>query len=187
MVVCLLLILSLNACKKSNTYADYKEDEDEAIASFISKNNIKVTSVEPDSDEDWVEDGRDVYCLYTSTKSDGLYFHLCERGDGQSPEVNWTAYVRYVGTTMSGKEYYNCTSSFSPDPLSFVVQSNASGETYGKGFQEAVKKLKVGGHCKVIIPFSLGNSTLTMTTGGTFSDMGNYKPMYYEIWLVGVE
>lgn len=179
--------LLLNSCKKSNTYADYKEAEDEAIDSYISKNHIKVTSVEPQSDEEWMENGQEVFCHYTSSKAEGLYFHLCERGDGLTPEVNWTAFVRYTGTSMKGKEFYNCTSSYSPDPKSFIVRSDAAGESYGRGFQEAVKKLKVGGHCKVIIPFTIGNSTLTMTTGGSFSDKSNYQPMAYEIWLVGVE
>lgn len=186
-IVGMMCVLTLSACKKSNTYADYKETEDEAIAAYLDNHNIIVTKAEPQSDEEWLEDGREVYCTYNSSKMDGLYFHLCERGEGRTPEVNWTAYVRYIGTNTKGSEYYNCTASYSPDPLSFVVRDNAVGERYGSGFQEAVKKLKVGGHCKVIIPFSLGNSSLTTVSGGVFSDRANYQTMCYEIWLVAVE
>lgn len=177
-----------SGCKKSNTYADYVEKEDDLIDGFISRQKIAVTGSMPESEEEWKDGDKDLYYLYSYGKSDGLYFHLCEKGDGdQTPQANWTAYVRYRGTSLDGTIVYDCTSTVNPDPLSFVIQKDAHGHTYGRGFQEAVKNLRVGGHCKVIIPFSLANGKLTTVSGVLRSDYENYQPMFYEIWLVGLE
>lgn len=192
---CLTILVGLilatllgTSCKKSNTYADYVDDQKDEISSFLSKNKISVTGAMPEDSTEWKDGDNDVYYLYSSGKADGLYFHLCDKGYGDlEPQTNWTAYVRYKGYSLSGDLVYDCTAGVNPDPLSFVILSDAYGASYGRGFQQAVKNLRVGGHCKVIIPFSIGNSTLTTVTGGTRSDYENYQPMFYEIWLVGLE
>lgn len=183
-----LLPLLIFSCKKSDTYADYMEDEDEKIDSYISRENIAVTGTMPTSSTKWKDGDKDLYYLYGSGKSDGLYFHLIDAGSGDIvPETNWTAYVRYTGTTLDGDLVYDCTAARNPDPLSFVVQDDAHGQAYGRGFQQAVRNLRVGGHCKVIIPFAIGNGMLPTISGGLRSDYSNYQPMVYEIWLVGLE
>lgn len=185
----LLLFPVMFSCKKSDTYADYMENEDDKIASFISREDVAVTGSMPTSTSKWKsEDGKDLYYLYSTGKADGLYFHLIDQGTGDLvPQTNWTAYVRYKGTTLDGELIYDCTSSRNPDPLSFVIQDDALGQIYGRGFQQAVRNLRVGGHCKVIIPFAIGNGLLTTISGGLRSDYSNYQPMVYEIWLVGLE
>ena len=45
----LLLPLLIFSCKKSDTYADYMENEDEKIDSYISRENISVTGTMPTS------------------------------------------------------------------------------------------------------------------------------------------
>ena len=65
--------------------------------------------------------------------------------------------------------------------------SNAAGASYGVGFQQAVKNLRVGGHCQVIIPFKLANNNLVTISGTRRSDASNYQPMFYDIWLVALE
>ncbi len=191
-IVCWMLLLLCPvwsvSCKKSNTYADYVEAEDDAIERFISRNDIAVTSTCPQDTVEWMDGNRELYYLYNSGKADGLYYHLVELGDGdQVPQEGWTAYVRYIGKTMSEEVVYDCTAAVNPDPLSFVIQKDAYRKSYGRGFQQAVCNLRVGGHCKVIIPFSIGNHTLSTLSGGSRSDYENYQPMFYEIWLVGLE
>ena len=176
------------SCKDTETYADYVENEKEEIAAFITNNKIAVTENRPTSKGEWKDGDRDLYYNYTSGKADGLYYHQVELGDGDLvPRNNWTAYVRYIGYTLDGKEVYNCTASYSPDPQGFVLLSSPYGTRFGVGFQEAVKNLRVGGHCKVIIPFDLGNSNNITITGGKRSDLDNKQPMLYESWLVGLE
>ena len=185
--VALLALLPLS-CKDSETYADYVESEKEEIATFITSNNIAVTEKMPEGTGQWKDGDRELYYNYTSGKADGLYYHQEELGDGDLvPQNNWTAYVRYVGYTLSGKEIYNCTARYSPDPQGFVLLNSPYGTRFGVGFQQAVKNLRVGGHCKVIIPFDIGNSYNITINGGNRSDIDNKQPMLYEIWLVGLE
>ena len=183
-VAAFAVVAALCACKKSNTYADYVEDEDEKIDNFISSKKIKVVTEMPEKMEDWMDGEYTVYYLYTSGKADGLYFHLDSLGSGDEvPEANWTAYVRYRGYDLLGTLWYSCWNDVSPDPVSFVIQKDAGGSTYGRGFQQAVKNLRVGGACKVIIPFSIANQTLATVAGGVRSDYSLYQPAYYEIKL----
>jgi hypothetical protein len=185
--VALLGLLPLS-CKDTETYADYVESVKEEIATFITSNNIAVTEKMPEGTGQWKDGDRELYYNYTSGKADGLYYHQVELGDGDLVlQNNWTAYVRYVGYTLNGKEIYNCTARYSPDPQGFVLLNSPYGTRFGVGFQQAVKNLRVGGHCKVIIPFDIGNSYNIAINGGNRSDIDNKQPMLYEIWLVGLE
>jgi FKBP-type peptidyl-prolyl cis-trans isomerase len=168
------------------TYADYLKEERKNISRYISNNNISVQNFKPEeSTGEWkTDDGMDIY--YQSTS--GLYYHQIERGDGpDAPVVGSTVLVRYIGTDLLGGEFYNCTAKYEPDPDSFVITSNPSSKRLGAGFQEAVRNLRTGGHCKVIIPFNIGNGTNTTVSGVQYSDTYNYTPMVYEIWLIRVE
>lgn len=185
--VALLCVLPFS-CKDTETYADYVENEREEIATFITSNNIAVTDNKPEGTGKWKDGDRELYYNYTSGKADGLYYHQVELGSGDLvPQNNWTAYVRYIGYTLDGKEIYNCTARYSPDPQGFVLLNSPSGTKFGVGFQQAVKNMRVGGHCKVIIPFDIGNSYNIAISGKKRSDFDNKQPMLYEIWLVGLE
>ncbi|MBR2261853.1 MAG: DUF4827 family protein [Paludibacteraceae bacterium] len=189
-VVCACMCMSLLVgCRKSETYADYLEAQEEAIDEFVSKNNIKVVGTMPEGEtSEWMSDGQKVFYLYNSGDAEGLYYHQVELGTGDmKPQNNYTALVRYRGSKLSGELIYACTVDVSPDPVSFVLLSDAEGATLSTGFQQAVKNLRVGGHCQVIIPFSIGNSDLVTVKGGVFSDSKNRVPMFYDIWLVGLE
>jgi FKBP-type peptidyl-prolyl cis-trans isomerase len=161
------------------------KEERKNIAAYISANDISVQHSKPEGTGRWqTEDGRDIYFQSSSS----LYYHQIELGDGSGELVNGsTAYIRYIGTTLFGVEVYNSTNRVSPDPDFLTISSNPSGRRLGAGFQEAVRNMRVGGHCKVIIPFNIGNGSNWTVSGTVFSDMHNYVPMVYEIWLVGVE
>ncbi len=73
------------------------------------------------------------------------------------------------------------------DPVSFTLLSSPSNSTYGVGFQTAVKNMRSGGHCKTIIPFTIGNGTDKTVSSVAGSDVMSYRPMEYEIWLTNVE
>ncbi len=173
------------SCSKRKTYADYLEDERKRIASYIDANHIQVEHSKPEGDGKWVtEDGRDIYYLSSS----GLYYHQIEQGDGLiAPVVGYEASVRYIGTTLSGTVVYDYSPKYQANPASFGISSNPKGKTYGIGFQEAVKYMRAGGRCKIIVPFNLGNGGNYTFSGTVFSDADNYTPMVYEIWLIHVE
>lgn len=184
-----LLYVTFSGCGKTMTYSDHLDEEDNQIENFIKDHHITTVGTMPADSGDWVDsNGNEIYYLYASGKAEGLYYHQVKLGEGTTaPQKNWTAYVRYVGYTLTGTMRYNCTAQYSPDPQSFKITSDASGSTFGEGFQQAVKNLRVGGKCKVIIPFKIGNESNVTITGSTLSDAEEYRPMYYEIELVGLE
>jgi len=180
-----LSIVSIASCSKTKTYADYLKEERESISSYINANNIHVQNSKPEGLSEWkTDDGKDIY--YRSSSS--LYYHQIERGDGLvDPVVGYTAYIRYIGTTLSGTVMYDCTSKIDPDPQSFEIVSNPNGKRFGVGFQEAVKNMRTRGHCKIIVPFNIGNGNNLTLAGTVLSDAANYTPMLYEIWLIRVD
>ena len=182
----LLSIVSIASCSKTKTYADYLKEERESISSYINANDIHVQNSRPEEPSEWkTADGKDDVYYYSSS---GLYYHQIELGGGLvDPVVGYTAYVRYIGTTLSGTVMYDCTSKIDPDPQSFEIVSNPNGKRFGIGFQEAVKYMRAGGHCKIILPFNIGNGSNLTLAGTVLSDAANYTPMLYEIWLIRVE
>ena len=179
-----LAIVSITSCSKRKTYADYLREERKAISNFIRANNIDVQYSKP---TEWVtDDGREIYFRNSS----GLYYHQIEQGAGPvAPTLGSTVLVRYIGKTLFGTVMFDRTGGISSDPHSFVLISNPNPNRniFGIGFQEAVTYMRAGGHCKVIIPFTIGNGTNITVNGTLFSDAANYIPMFYEIWLIRVE
>lgn len=184
-----LLCAAMVSCGDTMTYADHQDKEDEDIENFIKTHKVEVVNIMPQDSGEWVnESHNDIYFHYTSGKAKDLYYHQVELGDGEMvPQNNWTAYVRYVGYTLSGNMVYNCTAQYSPDPQSFKIKADAEGETFGPGFQQAIKNLRVGGKCKVVIPFKIGNEANITISGTSVSDVEEFRPMYYEIELVALE
>ena len=184
------LAITLSSCGDAMTYSDYQEKEEDAIEGFIKSKNISVAGSMPETDGEWLNgDGKEIYYLYPSGKAKGLYYHQIKLGEGDLvPQDNWIAYVRYVGYSLeNGNMIYNCTAQYAPDPQCFRLNSKASEAIFGIGFQQAVKNMRVGGKCRAIIPFDIGNSNNVTIKGNSTSDAGDYRTMYYEIELVGLE
>lgn len=185
-VACVAAML-FASCKHDKTYAEYLEDEHDAIAKYMKENNIKVVNTMPDSTSEWLtEEGYPVYYKF----SDGLYFHLVDKGDTTTlaPKTGNMVFVRYKGVNMRGGVYYDCSSSVSANPQSFRILNNPTSDNmFGEGFQKAVRSLYAGGHCKTIIPFKIGNGMNQNIYGQTLSDRSLYRTMAYEIWLTRVE
>ncbi|MCQ2192138.1 MAG: DUF4827 domain-containing protein [Paludibacteraceae bacterium] len=194
-VTCLGCIAALalgSSCKHEKTYADYLEDEKRAIKNYISSNNIKVVTTMPDSTTEWIDaDGSPVYYRF----SDGLLFHLIDKGDTTTlePNINNMAWVRHIGVTLSGVTLFDCSAARNPNPDCFRIISSPNydrtlwADVYGVGFQKAVRNMYAGGHCKVIIPFKIGNGYAVDLYGIQSSDGDAKRPMAYEIWLTRVE
>ncbi|MCK9155511.1 MAG: DUF4827 domain-containing protein [Paludibacteraceae bacterium] len=184
-----LLVLLLGAmafsCSEAKSYADYVNEEKDDINSYVERSNIEVVTTKPQGDGEWISaSGKPIYYK----DSYGLYYHQISKGTGTlDPVTGSNAYVRYVGYTLDGVMYYNHTSLTYADPIAITLSSSPSGKSYGVGFQTALRNMCAGGHCKVIIPFSIGNGNLYTVSGVVDSDIINYRPMAYEIWLVNVE
>jgi FKBP-type peptidyl-prolyl cis-trans isomerase len=179
------MLVGLLSCSKTKTYADYLEEERKNIKNYINSNQIEIRMTQPEGDGEWkTDDGRDIYFLSAS----GLYYHQIDKGAGdRTPVVRSTVYVRYKGEKLSGEVLYNTMYDQAADPDYFVVVSNASTAKFGIGFQEAVRNLTKGGHCKVIIPFTIGNGYNQTIQGTSIADAANYTPMVYEIILENIQ
>ena len=181
----LIMLNVVSSCSKTKTYADYLKEERKKIDGYINSNQIDVRSTKPDATQnEWKNDaGNDIYYHASS----GLYYHQIDSGNGNPALGYKEALVRYMGYDLSGILIYDCTGNNSYDPHSVNLVSGTTGRTFGSGFQEAVKYMREGGHCKIIIPFAIGNGTNVTIAGTARSDMGEYAPMLYEIWLLKVE
>ena len=181
-----LIMLGVVSCNKTKTYAAYLKEERKKISDYIDYNQIDVWNTKPDATlNEWKnEKGNDIYFRTSS----GLYYHQIDSGTGELANDYKGAYVRYRGTDLSGILIYDCTGNSSPNPQFVNLISGTSNRIFGSGFQEAVKKMREGGHCKIIIPFAIGNGpNLPIGSTTPLSDSESYTPMLYEIWLIKVE
>ena len=179
----LLLLNVASSCSKHKTYADYLKEERQKISGYIDRNQIEVRNTKPETTlNKWENEKKnDIYFRSSS----GLYYHQIDSGTGTSAIGGKEALVRYKGSDLSGNLLYDCTGNNSHDPE--LVNLQFQGRAFGFGFQEAIRNMREGGYCKVIIPFDIGNGPNITISGLNRSDKAAYEPMVYEIWLIKVE
>ena len=146
----LSIVFVLIGCN-NNTYSDDLKEEQKLIENFIQRQGIQVVTEEP---SEWADN---VY--WKLPDYDNYYFHLVQRGDTTSAELEAKDKVllRYRQYTL---EAYADTVSFwttldSPNPveLQYMVSSQAS----CTGWQLALQYMKYSGaECKIICPSKLG-------------------------------
>ena len=79
-MVVLLAGVAFQACNKGKTYAEYKEEEREAIQRFIEVNGIKVISMDEFLANDTATDvSKNEYVLFNDN---GVYMQIDARGNG---------------------------------------------------------------------------------------------------------
>ena len=150
----LLALISINSCKHINNTEDKQQQENLTIANYIKKNNI---TVQPESS--------------------GLYYISETEGTGDTPGNNDLVVIRYKAWNLDG---YLIDSTDSTDvqsnylmplfKLSGPLKFSMNG--FIPGWDETIKKMKVGGKAIAIIPSLL-----------TFKD---YIPRKYEIQLLEI-
>lgn len=181
------LAFSFSSCNRDETYADHLDDEKDAISNFLTQNKVLTVDFMPQQTTEWLtKDGNPIYYHF----SDGLYFHLIDKGDTTTlaPKVGNTVFLRYVGKNLKGNVVYDWSEEASITPTSMrILSSPNASSTYGVGFQKAVRCLYAGGHCTCIIPFKIGNGYNNNIYGGVSSDESDYRPMFYEIWVTRIE
>ena len=118
------------ACDDTETYADMKEKEREAIDAFIKSEGIKVISLEQFEEQDSTTDvSKNEYVLF---KDNGVYMQIVRKGegapiaDGERAEVIARYYEVNIkeGDTLTGNLY----DASNPD---FLTIENKSGNYSG--------------------------------------------------------
>ncbi len=169
------------ACDDTETYADMKEKEREAIDAFIKSEGIKVISLEQFEEQDSTTDvSKNEYVLF---KDNGVYMQIVRKGegspiaDGERAEV----IVRYYevnikeGDTLTGNLY----DASNPDYLTIENKSgnysgsftsgymySAYGSSVPSGWLVPMPYLNIGrkepiAKVRLIVPHSEGQSTAT--------------------------
>lgn len=146
----LSIVFVLIGCN-NNTYSDDLKEEQQLIENFIQRQGIQVVTEEP---EEW---GDNVY--WKLPDYDNYYFHLVQRGDTTSAELEAKDKVllRYRQYTLDAYadtiSYWTTLDSPNPVELQYMVSSQAS----CTGWQLALQYMKYSGaECKIICPSKLG-------------------------------
>ena len=146
----LSIVFVLIGCN-NNTYSDDLKEEQQLIENFIQRQGIQVVTEEP---SEWADN---VY--WKLPDYDNYYFHLVQRGDTTSAELEAKDKVllRYRQYTLDAYadtiSYWTTLDSPNPVELQYMVSSQAS----CTGWQLALQYMKYSGaECKIICPSKLG-------------------------------
>ncbi len=146
----LSIVFVLIGCN-NNTYSDDLKEEQKLIENFIQRQGIQVVTEEP---SEWADN---VY--WKLPDYDNYYFHLVQRGDTTSAELEAKDKVllRYRQYTLDAYadtiSYWTTLDSPNPVELQYMVSSQAS----CTGWQLALQYMKYSGaECKIICPSKLG-------------------------------
>jgi FKBP-type peptidyl-prolyl cis-trans isomerase FkpA len=118
----------------------------------------------------------------TATKMpSGVFVTVSNPGTGMQVDSGKYVSVKYTGTTLAGKKFdSNVDTAFHhSEPLSFVV---GVGEMI-KGFDDAVKLLKLGGVAKAYIPSTLGYGAQPRPGSG----IKPYEHLVFEIEVIDIK
>lgn len=103
--------------------------------------------------------------------STGMYFQILDSGAGASPSGNSNLLVSYKARLLDNTVFD-----------STVSASNLGGLTLNQlipGFQIGMKKLKKGGHIKMLIP-----SALAWGCQGSGNSIPPNTPVYFDVYLL---
>ncbi len=124
--------------------------------------------------------------ITTQKSPSGAYVEISNPGTGNTIDSGKYVSVKYTGTTMAGVKFdSNVDTSFHhTEPLSFVAGTPAGmPNSMLKGFDEAVRMLKVGGVAKAYIPSMLGYGAQPQPG----SKIKPYENLIFEIQVLDVK
>jgi hypothetical protein len=187
-------ILLVTSCSDYETYGEKKQEERDAISSYITANNIQVisqTQFAAQGDSTSVEKNQYVYF-----DNSAVYMQIISKGNGSvipNGQTNLLARFSEYSIMSSVYTYSNFTTPYLYDKLT-VTRSDAtftasfdSGQMYSvygasvpSGWLIPLNYVKVGryttdneiAHVKLIVPHTQGTSTAS----------GNVYPYAYEIY-----
>ena len=134
-----------------------KKDGDEFLAANKTKEGVKTITIN-----------------LSSNKTAELQYKVLAEGSGDSPKTNDTVTVNYRGTLLDGTEF---DSSFRRNqPASFNINRVI------RGWSEALRMMKTGGHWQLFIPPELGYGEQ-----GAGSGIGPNATLIFDVELVSTK
>lgn len=154
----------------NNTYSRLRDEEDQLIANFISRNHLDIVYEEPASDHVWAENE-----YYKVNGVDNFYFHLISRGDSvridsisptridtidQRILANDEIVVRYKRFALTeNADTLSCWSTLDQAyPYTFHYLNTSDCECYAWHLAVGLMKYPES-QCEIIVPSKLGFST----------------------------
>ncbi|MCQ2111543.1 MAG: DUF4827 domain-containing protein [Bacteroidaceae bacterium] len=198
--VCMILTMVLASCKDTETYADLKENERNAVRKFVAEEGIQVISVEeflkdtitnnPVTGPDF---SRNEYVLF---EDQGVYMQIIRRGQGSvlEPSSSKNYNVRYFeydilhSDTLTHNRYqtapdvFTCSRSSDLYTSSFVsgIMFSSYGSSVPKGWMTAMPYITPGflngepsAKVRLIVPH----------TCGTQKSLTDVYPCLYELTI----
>ncbi len=181
-----LLGCLFQACDDDKTYAEMKEEEEEAIKRFIEKNDIKVITPEQFAEQDSTTNvAKNEYVLFPDN---GVYMQIVNRGNGDVLKdgryellIRYTekrvyedgtdtlqtanltqAYPDEIKLTKSDKSF---SATFSPTSIMYQAYSSASvpsGWLLPLDYVRVGREISGRAKVKLILPHSEGQSDASM-------------------------
>lgn len=165
-----LLVVSLVACDKTETYADQLALEKSTIKAFMNDSGYTVTTVYPDTIP--FPDG----VFYKN--EEGLYIHVIDTGYSVQKYIpkNTPYEVRYLEINLSTRAVLQNMYGATNDAFEIFYNYIQSTVSYGdcKAWHQALSYVGDHGHVYLIVPTSLGMSVYSSTTK-------SLTPCFYEL------
>lgn len=137
----------------NNTYSRLRDQEDKLIANYISRNNWKILTEEPEEDHVWAENE-----YYKVQGYDNFYYHLIAQGDTTKEIVaNDMIIMRYKQFALTENadtlSYWTTLDQAYPAEFHYLNTS----ECDAVGWHLAIKLMKYGdAQCEILCPSKLG-------------------------------
>jgi FKBP-type peptidyl-prolyl cis-trans isomerase FklB len=109
------------------------------------------------------------------TLPSGLQYQVLQSGSGPSPKASDTVKVHYEGTLLSGKVFDSSIKR--NEPVTFPVNGVIPGWT------EALQRMKVGDHWRLVIPSDLAYGARGVPQAG----IGPNSVLIFDVRLLGIE
>lgn len=187
--ILLAMGFAFQACDDTKTYAEMLEEEDDAIAEFISKENIKVISQTEFYDNDSVTNVEENEFVQLAS---GVYMQIVDKGSDNLADTvrnNEVILIRFMeyslldqDTTISNLSFPYLTEEFRYSATSssiagiFNTNSSLMYSWYGytavpAGWLVPMPYIRNRAHVRLIVPSKMGHQAA----------MQNVYPFYYDI------
>lgn len=185
--ILLAMGFAFQACDDTKTYAEMLEEEDDAIAEFISKENIKVISQTEFYDNDSVTNVEENEFVQLAS---GVYMQIVDKGSDNPADTvrnNEVVLVRFMEYSLLDQDttLSNLSLSYMSDEFKYTATSSSIAGIFTQGLMYSwyrytavpagwlvpMPYIRDRAHVRLIVPSKMGHQAA----------MQNVYPFYYDI------
>lgn len=147
LLLVIIAVFAISSCKQTETYAEQRERELNAIQEYIKKNNIKVIDEATfKAQGETTDTAKNEYVLFPSN---GIYMQIISKGKGLGKKLesgeSASVLVRYVEWNINGDSLQSFNEGFNvlANSVDKMTVKNTSG-TFNATFVEGMLKTQYG-------------------------------------------